>query len=206
MPTRIIEVGTPECPIVRIHETSPTESLRYVVLSHPWGAGRHFCTLPSNIDEYKQHINFDSLPATFRHAVITTRQLGIKYLWIDSLCIIQGPDGDFEQEAEKMESVFNSAYCVLAASSAKGQNDGFLNARKREREFVTFQRPGISHLYISHFVDDFNHDVLESNLSQRGWVLQERALARRTIYFTDTQIYWECGDGVRCETLAKMTK
>jgi len=43
-------------------------------------------------------------------------------------------------------------------------------------------------------------------MNKRGWVLQERALACRTIYFTAQQTYWECGGGVRCETLTKMSK
>ena len=55
-------------------------------------------------------------------------------------------------------------------------------------------------------IDDFYRDVDQGELNQRGWVLQERALSRRTIYFTETQSYWECGGGVRCETMTKMKK
>jgi hypothetical protein len=103
-----------------------------------------------------------------------------------------------------MEDVFSSAYCVLAASSAKRQQDGFLNPRK-ENEFLTLEKNGAP-LYICQFMDDFNAHVLEAPLSKRGWVMQERALARRTIFFTDRQTYWECGGGVRCETLTKVDK
>ena len=103
-----------------------------------------------------------------------------------------------------MEDVFSSAYCVLAASSANGQEDGFLNPRK-ENDFITFEKDG-QPLYVSRFMDDFNTHVLDGPLSKRGWVLQERALAHRTIFFTDRQTYWECGEGVRCETLIKMDK
>jgi hypothetical protein len=60
--------------------------------------------------------------------------------------------------------------------------------------------------YVCEAIDDFQHDVIDGRLNKRGWVLQERALARRTIYFTENQTYWECGEGVRCETLAKMRK
>jgi hypothetical protein len=173
-------------------------------LSHPWGQGTHFCTFRDNLEEYKENVSFDKLPATFKHAVTTTRELGLRYLWIDSICIIQGKDGDFAQEAKRMEDVFSSAYCVLAASSANGQEDGFLNPRK-ENDFITFEKDG-QPLYVSRFMDDFNTHVLDGPLSKRGWVLQERALAHRTIFFTDRQTYWECGEGVRCETLIKMDK
>jgi hypothetical protein len=61
-------------------------------------------------------------------------------------------------------------------------------------------------VYVCDAIDDFNRDVENGQLNRRGWVLQERALARRTIYFADRQTYWECGQGVRCETLTKMNK
>jgi serine/threonine protein kinase len=204
LPTRLIDLGTHETPTILIYETKPTDSLQYIALSHPWGPGPHFCTFRNNLEEYKKHISFDKLPATFQHAVTTTRELGLRYLWIDSICIIQGPDGDFAQEAARMEDVFSSAYCMLAASSAKGQGDGFLTPRK-ENDFLTFDKGG-QPLYICRFMDDFKTHVLEGPLNKRGWVLQERALAHRTIFFTDKQTYWECGEGVRCETLTKMDK
>ena len=106
-----------------------------------------------------------------------------------------------------MESVFSSAYCVLAASSARSQQDGFLNPRK-SRKIINIVKEGDTRggVYVSLFSDDFKEHVVNSPLSERGWVLQERALARRTIYFTERQTYWECGDGIRCETLTLMDK
>jgi hypothetical protein len=206
LPTRLIDLGTKDNPTIQIYEPAPTDKINYIALSHPWGPDKtkHFCTYRGNVDEYKKEILFNKLPATFQHAVTTTRNLSIRYLWIDSICIIQGADGDFLQESGRMEDVFSSAYCVLAASSAKGQEYGFLNKRNKN-DFLTFKRGGHP-LYVCRFMDDFKAHVLESPLSKRGWVLQERALARRTIYFTDRQTYFECGDGVRCETLTKMDK
>lgn len=134
-----------------------------------------------------------------------TRQLGVQYLWIDSLCIIQGDDGDFKDEAKHMESVFSFAHCVIAASRSTGTSDGFLKKR-RDRVVVEFDSPGEPTVYVCEAIDDFQGDVIDGALNKRGWVLQERALARRTIYFTETQTYWECGEGIRCETLTKMRK
>ncbi|KAK0612096.1 heterokaryon incompatibility protein-domain-containing protein [Immersiella caudata] len=219
-PTRLIDVGTQETPIVRLFDTqrssytqsSPSSldiaTYKYIALSHPWGAPPHFCTYVSTLAQHKQGIPTDGadFPDTFRHAITITRELGLRYLWVDSICIIQGEDGDFDVEAKRMEDVFSSAYCVIAASSARGQRDGFLGARK-ERQFLRLgddtgaERGG---LYVCRFIDNFGEHVLDSPLSKRGWVLQERALARRTIYFTDWQAYWECGDGVRCETMTKI--
>lgn len=205
LPTRLIDVGEREAPTVTLYETRENDSMKYIALSHPWGDPPHFCTFTSNIEEYKKRIEFGKLPATFQNAVKITRELGFKYLWIDSICIIQGDDGDFNEEAKKMEDVFSSAWCILAASSASGQSDGFLKKRD-EREYLTIVREGLPPFYVCRFIDDFNEHVLEGSLNKRGWVLQERALAHRTIYFTNKQTYWECGGGVRCETLTRMHK
>ncbi|KAK3350274.1 heterokaryon incompatibility protein-domain-containing protein, partial [Lasiosphaeria hispida] len=143
------------------------------------------------------------LPATFRDAVKVSRALGCRYLWIDSLCIIQGDGGDFNQEAKHMEQVYSGAYCVLAVSRAASHYAGFLHPRK-ERDFVALGEDNEPPFYICENIDDFNAHVLEGDLNSRGWVLQEHALARRTIFFTEHQAYWECGEGVRCETMMRM--
>lgn len=165
----------------------------------------HFCTYRKNLAQHKNGIEVDTLPATFQDAVRVTRSLGHQYLWIDSICIVQGPDGDFNHEAKRMEDVYSQAYCVLVASAAHGQHDGFLRARK-QRNYITFHKDPLPPIYICEFIDNFQQDVLGSHLSTRGWAFQERVLAKRTIYFTEKQTYWECGRGVRCETMTTMHK
>lgn len=209
LPTRLVDMGQSPAEPIKVYVTQEKDSMKYIALSHPWGLvtelNPHFCTFTWNIEEHKKGIEFSKLPATFQNAVTVSRELGFRYLWIDSLCIIQGPDGDFNEEAERMEDVFSSASCIIAASSAAGQSDGFLKTRDK-REYVTFLREGLPPIYVCQFIDDFAQHVLQGSLNKRGWVLQERALARRTIYFTNKQTYWECGGGVRCETLTKMHK
>ena len=221
LPTRLIHVGQQftgsekEDDRVRLLSTAaiPENELqtdaRYIALSHPWGSklhNDHFCTTRENIASRIQHgIAVPNLPATLRDAIIVTRALGIRYLWIDTICIIQGPAGDFNTEARLMETVFSLAYCVIAASRASGTSSGFLSPR-RSRDFVALNLPSTNNtLYITTPLDNFQSDVISGPLNKRGWVLQERALARRTIYFTSSQTYFECGAGVRCETLTKMT-
>lgn len=205
LPTRLIDVGSKDHPVLKLYETQPRDRIKYFALSHPWGSPPHFCTSPENYERHRQSINPKELPATFQNAVTVTRELNLQYLWIDSICIIQGPEGDFTREAKRMEDVFSQAYCVLAATSATGQDDGFLKHREG-RKYLTVQPNGRTPLYICEVIDNFDQHVLKSRLNQRGWVLQERALARRTIFFTNKQTYWECGCGVRCETLSKMHK
>ena len=110
-----------------------------------------------------------------------------------------------------MQDIFSSAYCVLAASSATGMSSGFLHSGHRtprqDRQAVSTRlgQQG-DDIFICDSPDAFQHDVIDGFLSSRAWAFQERALARRTIFFTDNQIYWECSGGVRCETLSKPVK
>lgn len=212
VPTRLIDVDE-NSGMVQLRDTAylvdQSEGLKYIALSHAWGSPshhRHFCTTRENIDDHLSNgIAIDKLPDTLKHAVKVTQELGVQYLWVDSLCIIQGRDGDFDIEAKHMETVYSSAYCVIAASCAGGSSDGFLKERL-DGKFVKFEKHSESPFYVCQAIDSFQHDVIEGALNRRGWVLEQRALARRTIYFTEKQTYWECGEGVRCETLNKMRK
>ncbi|KAF2204221.1 hypothetical protein GQ43DRAFT_453902 [Delitschia confertaspora ATCC 74209] len=208
LPTRVVNIKKVGDEIfLQLYEPAALEYGDYVALSHRWGQRTHFYTTTSNIERHKQCIPFEDLPATFQDAVLTTHALGFRYLWIDSLCIIQGPGGDFHEQAKKMEDVYSSAFVVIAASRAKDHADGFLKDRP-QRDWCMLPpspiSPDKSPLYLCENIDDFEQDVLKGELNRRGWVLQERALSHRTIYFTKSQTYWECGQGVRCETLTKM--
>lgn len=211
-PTRVVYVGPVGSPTVRLicDTKSIPEKEPYLALSHQWGPAeehRRFCTYARDVENcpVEKIIRVHHLPRTFRDAVFVTRNLGIPYLWIDSLCIIQDSSDDWDAESQLMEQVYSSAYATIAASCARGTNDGFLKPRV-ERQSVTLTKDDGSTYYLCDVIDNFQADVEQGELSKRAWVLQERALSRRTIYFTEKQTYWECGGGVRCETLTRMNK
>lgn len=79
-----------------------------------------------------------------------------------------------------MAIVFSSAYCILAASSNKGQSDGFLKKRD-QREHLTFIREGLLPFHLRSFIDEFGQHVLEGSHNKRGWVLQERVGATHNL-------------------------
>ncbi len=161
----------------------------------------------------KAGIDVNDLPKTFQDAVLVTRLLKLEYPWIDSMCILQKHDGnedpesteDWDRESKHMEQVFSSAYVTLAASRASSRFNGFLRPRL-PRVAVEMTAADGAQFYVCNAIDNFSAHVEQSELNKRGWVLQERALSRRTIYFTETQTYWECGEGVRCETLTRAKK
>ncbi|KAF6817253.1 TOL [Colletotrichum plurivorum] len=208
LPTRVIQVGKEGSDTCRLicAERGQTNPGRYLALSHRWGSPEQhhrFCTFDSNLESRQQGILVDDLPRTFRDAISITRSLGVDYLWIDSLCIIQDNKEDWEMESRLMEHVYSSAYLTIAASCANGTDDGFLKPRP-QRDCVVMNSTRNIPYFVCQSIDDFGHDVDQGELNKRAWVLQERALSCRTLYFTEKQTYWECGKGIRCETFTRM--
>lgn len=215
MPTRVLYVGDHKnsdynSDFVRLVRASETTKQEYIALSHCWGnisvdEKSAYCTTGSNISQRLKGFSLSELPRTFQDAVKVTRELGVLYLWIDSLCIIQyGDDGeDWKCESSRMESVFSAAYCTIAATAAIDSYAGFLE-RCISPQYVHVQDTSCKQFYISTDIDDFDSDVGKAQLNSRAWVMQEGVLARRTIHFSANQIYWECGEGVYCENLTQL--
>ncbi|KAF1960095.1 HET-domain-containing protein [Byssothecium circinans] len=184
-PTRVIFVGDPN------NLTLVKERLQggdYLVLSHCWGPltdqdKKQFCTTSENYEARKRGFSFDEIPKTFQDAVLVTRALHKQYLWIDALCIIQGPGGDWDSEAKTMADVFACAYCTIAVDSAHGWGDGFLKPLSDPPDVRVRGTPSTLTCTC-----DFNEDVDEGALMKRAWVLQERVLSRRIIHFTTAHI------------------
>lgn len=161
-----------------------------------------YCTTPESISKRQEGFKITDLPLTFRDAIEVVRRLDVKYLWIDSLCIIQGNGGDWEEESKMMEDVYTLAYYTIAATSADDSHAGFLGRNIGEHVYV--QDDSGRRVYIGTDIADFDNEVENARLNTRAWVMQERFLSRRTIHFGKNQMYWECGKGVYCEDLTQL--
>ncbi|KAF4456489.1 HET-domain-containing protein [Fusarium austroafricanum] len=199
LPSRILclkdDTGTD---IVKLVETKGSRGA-YCALSHCWGRrNKHpLKTNDANIRDHLTDIPMSSLPKTFRDAIDLTRGVGIKYLWIDSLCIIQDDDSDWDHEAKKMASVYRRAALVIAAADAHDSTDGLFLARRPKPE--VFHLPITSsrgHVMSTCFVAETSPQSIDwgirGPLRERGWAFQEWYLARRLAFFTSTGIKWKC--------------
>jgi hypothetical protein len=81
-----------------------------MALSHCWGSAQTFVTTKSTLAARKSGINFGDLPKTFQDAIVVTRMLGVQYLCIDSLCILQGDVEDWEREGSRMADIYQNSY------------------------------------------------------------------------------------------------
>ncbi len=118
LPVRLVDVGSPGGEICPFLAETRGKRGSYLTLSHRWGKHRKAETTKDNIHRFKQALRMDELPQTFKVAIIVTRQLGFRYIWIESLCIIQHDKEDWLHESAKMGDIFESSSCTLAAVHA----------------------------------------------------------------------------------------
>ncbi|KAH7381556.1 heterokaryon incompatibility protein-domain-containing protein [Pyrenochaeta sp. MPI-SDFR-AT-0127] len=143
LPTRVIDFGLHEDSKVKLHASSEFEVGKYIALSHYWGEKTPVMTTTKNLRDHLREI--PSLPQTFLDAIRITRSLGVRYLWIDSLCILQDSREDWTKEAPLMAKVYGGSYVTIAADAAKNTNAGFLDGSRRHLhtpKAVTFVHNG----------------------------------------------------------------
>ena len=119
MPSRVIDLGRPtKRGRARLIETRGRHG-HYVALSHCWGQGHVLKTLNATYKSFCNKIPPKLLSKTFKDTITLTRRLGPRYVWIDSICIIQDDLEDWRRESGEMRSVYSNAYLVLAADRSR---------------------------------------------------------------------------------------
>lgn len=129
LPTRLIDVGPAGTDhILRLIETTKEGKGQYLALSHCWGppGTKKLLTTTETLKSRLTSINQNEMPPNFSDAVIITRRLGFRYLWIDSLCIVQDSKSDWETESQKMGRIYTNAALTLAAAAATSSEGGML--------------------------------------------------------------------------------
>lgn len=212
LPTRILDLGHLESTgIVRLVETIETaaEFARYACLSHCWGGkiAETAVTTTVNLKSMKEGIPIEHFPQTFQDAVRMTRRLGLQYLWIDSMCILQDDESDWDRESCKMASVYSGAYITIAATCSRNSNEGCIRASNPMYAPVLISskcrtkdgRP--FDLYIRQQLPHFHEAACWSAhpLLGRAWVYQERLLSPRFLHFAREEVIWECNEYTSCQ-------
>ncbi|KAJ3544952.1 hypothetical protein NM208_g2759 [Fusarium decemcellulare] len=176
LPTRLIDVSTPMVRLVVTNEDIPetTEHHRYLTLSYCWGKSNESArTTESNFLERRDSIDTKSLPQTIQDAIKLTRAMGIRYLWVDALCIIQNRE-DFYREARRMGSYYANGYCLISATGAY-DTCTICWDRVDKLRWVSSQT-----------------FAQATPAMGRGWCLQERLLSPRILHFTAGAVIWQC--------------
>jgi hypothetical protein len=181
---------------------------RYACLSHCWGANPIIKTEHSTLERYKQDIPLHDLPKTFQDAINFLRRMGVDYLWIDSLCIIQDSEDDWAEESAKMAEIYMNGFITIAATRGAVATTGLYSPM----EDVNLSFPNgacfiLRNRVVSHpgtLLNDnrvFGIPRVEENpfpLLGRGWVVQEMVLSQRVLHFCENELVFECDCGRAC--------
>jgi hypothetical protein len=207
LPTRLIDLGpsasqtNPRLIVADEHrdrKADPSMDVpEYATLSHCWGNLQPLKLLMSNIDEFKSAIPPDRIPKTFSDAFRVVKSLGLRYIWVDSLCIIQDSHVDWLRESATMGMVYGRSFCSIAASGARDSTEGlFLSHLPSEtaKSPFTCRWDDIPEMQcvVTPVELSWRPQFENLPLNRRGWVLQERILAPRIVHFTQDQVLWEC--------------
>lgn len=229
LPTRLIDLGLSDADL-RLSIVNPDDfrGAKYATLSHCWGQLQFLKLSRDNLASFKTSIPYRDLTQTFKDAIKVARHCAFRYLWIDSLCIIQDDRDDWAIEAPRMASVYGGSSLNISAAAANDGSEGLFfnrdpNLVQRCLVLADVNWPALSgRLSTSSYtarestvsIEKNNSKSLiyciESGLSKRAfelplfrraWVFQERFLTPRTLHFGSTQIFWECQSQLCYETL-----
>lgn len=208
-PTRLVEVLEENTfRVIETVETVPTGP--YATLSHCWGESRMFTATTENIGRLKKQLPLLDLPKTFSDALQFIKSIGISFIWIDSLCIIQDSMKDWESESRTMLQVYRHAECNLAAAGSEDSHGGLFSERnyailpsgwfEMDNNILRLKGTYCAVSY-DYFKDSFDKQIGSSRLMSRGWVFQERAASRRVIAFGQDQVFWDCSEVLESDVL-----
>lgn len=201
LPTRVLRIsGQPPCLQVHVHTSTEDQIGRYAALSYCWGGPQEVRLTTDNLDS-RQEILLDSakLPKTLEDAILTTHHLGLEYIWVDALCIIQDDPADKEREINRMCSIYENSAVTIAAATASSVEDGFLKpvlTLNTTHPSCTISLPckGKNSERFGDVViaPQHLHHTADLPINKRGWTFQEAFIPPRLLVFGDLEPFLRC--------------
>lgn len=215
VPKRLLDLGDcnissarlMECSQIQDSTADPETQLQYATLSYCWGQSLTVKTTTANKLEHETiGIKVQNMPATFQDAIHVTKKLGMRYLWIDSLCIVQDDKDDWEAEAITMCDIFAHSRVTISAAKSSSSAEHFLQRPVDEMltlDFHSTLRPDIFGQYSIRLqprhVKPANEDTIKTSWVSRAWVWQEEIMSARQVVFGNKTVQFRCGYGTLLE-------
>ncbi|KAJ4027603.1 hypothetical protein NW761_014757 [Fusarium oxysporum] len=190
LPTRVVSVGSSDADI-RLVELKNVPA-RYVTLSHCWGRKQPLRTIIANFEDMKKSIDANSLTIVFQQAIWIVRMLKIDYIWIDSLCIIQDSQSDWELESLQMCDYYENSFLTISTATSPNSTIPFLGPRDKRwwpAKLNLTNGSSSEDVYAQRIPSEPEEEGI---LFTRAWTWQEAAMSSRTVYFTPSELIWEC--------------
>ena len=190
---RIIEIrGEESCLTASLLITDGNQALRYIALSHRWGIEPTWKTTTRNLGPRQVAINLSSLSLTVQVAIKLAYALDIRFLWIDSMCILQDDDEDWQRQSSNMANIYRNAVLTIAACGKYDADDSCTPSR----DILTFMDCQIAPSVVvsrQRMISKLDFGLL----SDRGWTFQEQHLSPRILCCGGSYAAWRCCSGSR---------
>jgi hypothetical protein len=210
-PTRLLRINgerePPTWSLMLRDECSP--GLPFNTLSYVWGKGplsEKLRLLQSTIDDMRHEQSIEMLPKTFQDAIRVCLRLKVYHLWIDSLCIVQDSEEDWEKESQSMHLVYRNSYLTISTVWGVDDSCGLFCPRDTalvaptvvQLRSTTHDVPKL-YRHRGELGHTWNRQWVKGASILRAWCVQERLLASRVLHFHSTQLFWECRHHSACE-------
>ena len=198
MPSRCLDVSDIDAISLCITKDQQNS---YAALSYCWGPKQYpnLIATKASFNDMLENIPLSCFPLTLRDGIAVTRGLGIRYLWIDALCIVQDDDDDKDKEIPQMRQIFSNAHCTIIAATAAHCHAGFLHVRDLPPSVeLCVPHPGLDvkngHIFLKEYDPDqwTLYDPLEDPVNHRAWTLEERLLSPRRLVYSHNHVRWLC--------------
>ncbi|KAI9771597.1 MAG: hypothetical protein M1840_001812 [Geoglossum simile] len=204
---RLIDVNDMRVVQKDMENLSQRDKPRYAALSYVWGStGKQCLNLHMrNVDELSSQLEGQALPIakTIRDAIEVTRRMGLQYLWVDSLCIIQHDDrGEDNPDArasqvEQMDRIFGHASVTIVAADGLDAEAGLpgISSGPIRNQIAREVQPNVNVLLAVQYNDAYG------KWDTRAWTLQEKLLSKRMIIFSGGYASFHCRNGILREDM-----
>jgi hypothetical protein len=209
LPLRVLDVGDRETKQKLFLSVGEDRIGSYAALSYSWGKSkrkRKYLTTKQNLEQRQATVDDSNFPKTFTNAIVVCRHLGIRFLWIDSLCIIQDDESDWKMQSERMGDIYANATLTISAAVGEDSDSGLFVDRDPRKTYpctLSFQYPKENgHITQGAFLTCLDSYLPRiAYLDTRGWTFQEKYLSPRTLHFSKTEMYWICASSNASEGL-----
>ena len=193
------ENGYESVPIQQVRESRPflrrTTHEPYIALSYVWGEGKPYMTKLSNIMLHRNHggleRNLEDLPRVFHDAFNLVRCLGVRYLWIDSLCIVQDSSRSWGLNSRVMDLIYGNAVLTICAADGVDSSTPLkaMHPKAHDARQISLDCAPRVRLMVSRPPEI---GIRASKWNTRAWTFQERLLSKRCLIFTEGRVYFQC--------------
>lgn len=199
-PTHLQNVlGARPCWLIDVNDyriTRASPDMPYVTLSYVWGGIDSLNLLTSNVSVLQEKGALKRewsppVPKTIRDSIELVRLLGLRYLWVDCLCIEQDNAANKNAEIDGMGSLYANA--LLAIVAAQGDDGDFglrgISQTSGPRALDERKVHNVGKLRLLEVSKGLYRD---SKWRTRGWTFQESIFSTRKIIFDADMVHWQC--------------